>query len=43
MDCFLKFLIYNLRTIDGKRGTADKMLEAMNKASEEEYKKDHKR
>jgi len=27
MDVFLKFLIYTLRTIDGKRGTANGILE----------------
>lgn len=29
MDCFLKFLIYTLRTIDGKRGSANAILQNM--------------
>ena len=30
MDSFLKFLIYNLRTVDGTKGTANKILKCMN-------------
>ena len=29
MDCFIKFLIYTLRTIDGKRGTANPILQSL--------------
>jgi hypothetical protein len=41
MDYFLKFLIHNLQTIDGKRGSAKKVLELMDRESIEEYKKKH--
>jgi len=37
MNCLLKLLIHSMRTMDGHKGTADKMLEAMNKQSKEEY------
>ena len=43
MDYFLKFLIHNLETIDGKRGSAIKVLELMDRESIEEYKKKHKK
>ena len=36
----LKFLIYNLRTLDGKKGTADKILNKLNKQSFDEYKRE---
>ena len=38
MDRFLKFLIHNLRTLDGNRGSANKLLDVMNKQSEEHHK-----
>ena len=30
MNMFLKYLIHNLRTVDGNRGSANKLLEAIN-------------
>ena len=39
MDCLLKFLIRNLRTIDGKRGTADVLLKSMNDQCIADWKK----
>ena len=33
MNTFLKFLINDLRTMDGNRGSANNLLEAMNKQS----------
>ena len=43
MNCFIKFLIRNLRTIDGKRGSANQILEVMNNESVEHYKKKNNR
>ena len=43
MDFFLKFLIRNLRTIDGKRGTADVIIEEMTRENVIKYKKDNNR
>ena len=37
MSKMLKFLIWNTRTFDGKKGSADKVLAALNKQSFEEY------
>ena len=37
MNKILKFLIRSLRTIDGQRGSANKMLNEMNKNSVKEY------
>ena len=39
MKFILKFLIHSIRTMDGRRGTADKVLDLMNKQSFEEYEK----
>ena len=39
MDIFLKFLIYNLRTLDGQKGTAEKILALMNHEAVEEFKR----
>jgi hypothetical protein len=43
MNNFLKFLIRNLRTLDGSRGTADALLSKMDKQSFQEYKEKHQR
>jgi len=43
MDCLLKFVIRNLRTLDGKRGSANKILDQMNRESVAKYKKDKNR
>jgi len=40
---FLKFLIRSLRTINGKRGTANKLIAELNKRSLSEYKEKYKR
>jgi hypothetical protein len=39
LEIFLKFLIYNLKTVDGNKDTALKCLEALNNQSYFEYKK----
>jgi len=39
MKFILKFLIQSIRTMDGRRGTADKVLHLMNQQSFEEYEK----
>ena len=39
MKFILKFLIHSIRTMDGRWGTADKVLDLMNKQSFEEYEK----
>ena len=39
MERFIKFLIHNLRCMDGCRGSADKLLELMQKEGEEAYMK----
>lgn len=41
MKQILKFLIYSLRTMDGRRGTADKMLNLMNQQSFKEHRITH--
>lgn len=33
MNQILKFLIHKLRTLDGKKGTAEKLLKAINRES----------
>ena len=38
MEILLKFLIYRTRTVDGKKGTADKLLEHLNNESIRKYK-----
>lgn len=38
MKNVLKFIIQAIRTLDGRRGTAQKMLNLMNHQSFEEYK-----
>ena len=43
MNCFLKFMIYSLRTIDGMRGTAEGILKSLNRQSEREYRTSHKK
>lgn len=43
MNMLLKFLIHSLRTIDGYRGTADPVLEVLNKQSTMEYLKKNNR
>lgn len=40
---FLKFLIWNIRTLDGKRGSADKVLAALNEQSFQEYREQNNR
>ena len=42
MKYVLKFLIHSIRTMDGRRGSADKMLNLMNRQSFEEYQQTHK-
>lgn len=37
MDQLLKFLIHKMRTIDGFKSSADKLLELANKEGEEAY------
>ena len=41
MDYLLKVLIYNLRTLDGQRGTAERLLRMVNIKSFKEYCKEH--
>lgn len=41
MDCLLKFLIRKLRTVDGKKGTANALLSVMNKEAINKHKKDN--
>ena len=36
-------MIYSLRTIDGIRGTAEGVLKTLNRQSEKEYRKQHKK
>ena len=43
MNKFLFFLIFNLRTVDGQRGSANSLLEAMNEAKIAKYKRDNQR
>ena len=43
MKYLLKFLIRAMRTVDGKRGTAESLLRYMNHQSAEDYKELHKR
>ena len=43
MNYLLKFLISNLRTLDGEKGSANKLLDLMNETSMEDYKVKHKR
>lgn len=38
MNRFLKFLLHRMRSIDGNRGSADKLLELLNKKEMKEYK-----
>jgi len=38
MDHLLKFLITSMRTIDGKRGTAEPLLRVLNDKKIQEYK-----
>ena len=37
MNLILKFLIHKMRTIDGTKGSADKLLKLLNKKGEKEY------
>ena len=39
----MKFLIYKLRTLEGQKGTAEKILKVMNRESVKEYKLLYKR
>ena len=39
MDALLKFLIHKLRTIDGCRGSAEKIIETLQAQCETEYKR----
>lgn len=39
MDCFLKYLVHNLRTLDGNRNSANKVLKLMNEQSIKDYKR----
>lgn len=39
MELFLKFLIYQMRTLDGSRNSAVPLLDLMNQNSFAEYKK----
>ena len=43
MDMLLKFLIQILRTVDGRRGSANKILAIMNEQSIQKYKNESKR
>ena len=40
MNTFLKFLIQNMRTMDGNKNSANKLLEKMNEQSVRDYKKE---
>ena len=42
MDNVLKFLIRNLRTVDGNRGTANGILDLLQEKEENKYAKEHK-
>ena len=37
MDKLLKFLIYNMKTFDGSKGSAEGIIDALNKQDIEEY------
>ena len=37
MNSFLKYLIHGLRTVDGNRNSASRLLETMNKQSKRDY------
>ena len=39
MDYLLKLLIHNMQTLDGAKGSADKVIETLNKQTEEEFMK----
>ena len=43
MSKILKFLIWNVRTLDGKKGSADKILSAMNEQSFEQYRQENRK
>ena len=43
MDMILKFLIYSLRTIDGRRGTADSILNKLQIESKQQFREMKKR
>ena len=38
MNRFLKFLLHRMRSIDGNRGSAEKLLELLNEKDMKEYK-----
>ena len=41
MKYVLKFIIYGMRTLDGRKGTADQILNLLNDQSFEKYKKEN--
>lgn len=43
MEILLKFLIYNQKTVDGKKGTATAFIETLNQQSFREYRKQFNR
>lgn len=43
MDHFLLFLVHSIRTIDGNRNSANGLLNLLNRAAIEKYKRDHKK
>ena len=43
MKYVLKFMISGMRTLDGRKGTADKMLKLLNEQSFEKYRKENKK
>ena len=42
MESILKFFISKMRTLDGLKGSANKLLDKLNNDSFENYKKEHK-
>ena len=43
MGLLLKYLIHNMRTLDGERGSADKLLSFMQRREERKYMKENKK
>ena len=43
MDHFLLFLVHSIRTINGNRNSANGLLNLLNRAAIEKYKRDHKK
>lgn len=42
MESVLKFIISKMRTLDGLKGSANKLLEKLNSDSFDKYKKEHR-